>query len=212
MRILATSVVLSLALTACKTTGVDNAENAAQTMRDMMTALEAAPTKIDSVASSLQELAKEGGDMKAEFAAFSGHVDSLISHRDQIRNLKTQVESSRATFVNAWEEKLKTMPDEELRERAQGRRDAVIAEFAKVKEVSDSGKAEFEPWMKNVESVRTYIEHDLNPSGVASVKDRVEQISKGAVSVNKKITTVVSELERIGKAISAAKPPADEKK
>ena len=214
MRILASTVVLSLALTACKTTGVDDAESAAQSMRDMMAALKEAPTKIDAVAASLDELAKEGGDMKIEFAKFSENVDALNSHRDQISNLKTRVEASRATFVGSWEESLKKQTDEDLRKRGEGRRDAVVAEFAKVKEVSDSGKAEFEPWMKNVEAVRSYIEHDLNPSGVASVKDRVEQISKGAASVNKKITTVVTELERIGKAISAAKPPApaEEKK
>lgn len=207
MRILVSTIVLSLALAGCKSTGVDVSETAAQSLREMVVGLKHAPTKIDAVAASLRELSTDGGDMKVKFATFSGHVDALIGHREHLRSLKAGVESSRTKFVEGWKERAATIKDEDLRKRAEERRAAVVAEFGKIAAVSDSGKAEFEPWLMKVESVRTYLESDLNPGGVASVKGDVETISKGAASVNEKISTVVSELERVGNAIAATKPP-----
>jgi chromosome segregation ATPase len=199
--------VLLLAVAGCKST--TEAESAAQTMRDMKQALNDAPEKITAVSTTLEELAKEGGDMKAEFAKFSGNVDALTRHRDSIRALRKEVEGSRSTFTAAWEERMKNIKDEELRKRAEERRSAVITEFGELTKIADSGREEFEPWMQTVLDVRTYLENDLNPTGVASVRDKVRTVRDGAASVNKKIGTVVASLDKMSQSIAAAKPPAE---
>ena len=73
-----------------------------------------------------------------------------------------------------------------LRSRCQkneaARRAAVVTKFGEVAKVSASGKAEFEPWMQRVD-VRTYLESDLNPSGVCrpnSARARVVRENLGS--------------------------------
>jgi hypothetical protein len=204
-------LVLLFAIAACKSpSGVDQAEAAAQSMRDMKKALADAPEKITAVSASLEALAKDGGDMKAKFATFSGQVDALVRHRDNIRSLRKEVDASKALFTSEWEKRMANIKSEDLRKRADERRAGVVTRFAELNKVADSGREEFEPWMQTVLDVRTYLESDLNPAGVASVKDQVRKVRDGAASVNKKINTVVNGLDEMGQAIAAAKPPAPE--
>lgn len=198
---------LFVLLAACASSGVDRAESAVQSMRGLKDALAAAPEKITAVSASLTELSKEGGDMKAEFATFDSKVNSLIEHRDQIRSLRQDVEASRDDFTKAWQEKMATISNEQLRARAEERRTAVVSRFAELGKQADAGREEFEPWMKMVTDVRSYLENDLNPAGVASVRDMVRNIDRGASSVNKKISSLVGELEEMSKAIAATRPP-----
>jgi ABC-type transporter Mla subunit MlaD len=199
-------------LTGCKSTGVDQSEETAQSMRDLKQALADAPAKITAVSASLEAIAKNGADMKAAFATFSQNVDTLIAHRDRVRSLRAQVDSNRDTFTQAWEKRTAGIEDASLKTRSLERRDAVLTKFDALKQTADAGKAEFEPWMKLVVDVRTYLENDLNPGGVASVDDKIKEISTTAASVNNKITTVVSGLDDMAKAIGAARPPEPEPK
>src|SRR5262245_9544576 len=199
-------------LTGCKSTGVDQSEATAQSMRDLKQALADAPTKITAVSSSLQDIAENGADMKAAFATFSQNVDVLIAHRDRVRSLRAEVDANRDTFTQAWEKRTAGIEDASLKQRSMERREAVLTKFDALKQTADAGKAEFEPWMKLVVDVRTYLEHDLNPGGVASVDDKIKEISNTAASVNNKITTVVSGLDDMAKAIAATRPPAPEPK
>jgi uncharacterized phage infection (PIP) family protein YhgE len=211
-----TSTLLALSclilLTGCKSTGVDQSEATAQSMRDLKQALADAPAKITAVSASLEDVAKNGADMRAAFATFSKNVDATIAHRDLVRSLRAKVDANRDTFTQAWEQRTAGIQDASLKKRSMERRDAVLTKFDALKQTADAGKAEFEPWMKTVVDVRTYLENDLNPGGVASVADKIKEISNTAASVNQKITTVVSGLDDMAKAIAATRPPAPEPK
>jgi chromosome segregation ATPase len=201
-------VLLLLALVGCKSTsGVDQSEATAQAMRDLKQGLSDAPEKINAVTTSLETLTKEGGYMKAEFKAYSDNVDTLVAHREKLRALRQQVEDNRKAFAEAWEKRLANIKTEDLRKQAEERRNAVVAKFNDLGKVADAGREEFEPWITTVIDVRTYLESDLNPTGVKSMSGQVSKIKNGAASVNKKISTVVKGLDDMAQTIAAAKPP-----
>lgn len=205
--------LLVLALGACaSTSGVDSAEAAASLMREAKQALTDAPAKITAVSTSLDALSKEGGDMKAEFKTYGDSVDALIQHRDYLRSLNTKIEQSRSTFTSAWEKRMQEIKNEDMRKRAEERRKALLEQFAEMKKTADAAREEFDPWMQTVIDVRTYLENDLNPSGVASVKDQVRKVRNGAASVNKKLNSIVESLGELSEKIAATKPPEPEPK
>src|SRR5262249_17518663 len=115
-------VLLLLAAGCASSSGVDRAEAAAQTMRDLKQALTDAPAQITAVSTSLEALAKEGGDMKAEYQTYCNDVDALIHHRDTLRALRKQVDDSRTEFNAEWEKRLKDIKNEDLKKRAEERR------------------------------------------------------------------------------------------
>ena len=210
MKTLVPAVTLLFVLSGCASTGVDQAEAAATSMRNLKQALSDTPTKITAVTTSLEELSKEGGDMKAKFNTFDMNVDSVLAHREHLRNLRAQVDASKAQFTDAWKERLNKITDPELRKRAEERRDAVVKKLEGLQKTAEDGKAGFENWIKSVTDVRTYLESDLNPAGVKSVSDKVRSISRDAASVNKYITSVVSGLDEVAAMIAATKPATAE--
>src|ERR1041384_1836687 len=102
--------------------------------------------------------------------------------------------------------------DEDLRNRATTRKEAVVARFADLSKLADSARDEFNPWFEKVTNLRAYLANDLNPTGVSSTKDQLDKIKGGATAVNKKIKSLVDELEDMSNRIAAAKPPAPETK
>lgn len=205
----ALAISLCLALAGCKsTTGVDRAEDTAQNLRDIKQSLVDSPEKINTVSASLATLTKEGVDMKAQFATFSKEVDALVAHRDHIRGLRAELQANKTAFTGEWDKRMQDIKDEQLRKRAEERRASVAEKLDELAKLGDSAREEFEPWMQKVLDVRTYLENDLNPTGVKSVSDVISAIGKGAPPVNKKLTTIVGELEEVSTAIAAAKPPA----
>jgi len=206
-KICATVVVAALSMMACKSTGVDRAEDTANAMKALYQSLEAAPAKLDAVTASLTELSKGEGDMIKQYETFTGDVDALLKHREAIRSLREKVNTNRDGFKQEWDKRLADIQDEDLRNRAMERQQATIAEFDKLSESADETKQLFEPWITSVTDVRAYLENDLNPGGVASVSDKVKAINKGAGKINDSINDLLKEVDDLAKRIEATKPP-----
>lgn len=200
-------LILVLALVGCQTTAVYKADKTVQAMNKQFATLNKAPDQITAVTYSLNELVKEGGDMQTEFKAFNKDVKNLILLRDRFRKLKSKVESSKIAFTNAWAERQLTIEDDDLRNRSIERRSQVIAEFDEVNVLITETSEKFEPWLQKVIDIRTYLESDLNPNGVASIEDVAPRISKDAKPVKSRIDKLIIELDRLSNAMTATKLP-----
>lgn len=206
-QILSIAGALALVLVACKTTGVDQAETTSQNMLKMKSGLAEAPAKIEGVTTALAELREEGGDMQAEYAAYSDNVDSLLAHRDHLRGIQKSLEKNKEAFTMAWETRLEAIQDPGMRERSEERLADVRKDFSDLSELGDEVRAEFEPWMQKNLDLRTYLESDLNPSGVDSVDGDMKKVIKDAKGITKGIEKLLAEFEDLATAIAATKPP-----
>lgn len=202
-----TALILILTLVGCQTNGVYKADKTVQAMNKKFATIESANDKITAATSSLRELIKEGGDMKTEFKTFDKDVKNLISLQHQFRKLENKLDSSKSAFTDTWAERQLTIKNDELRNRSIKRRSQVTAEFNKVNQSIGKTKAEFDPWLQKVIDIRTYLENDLNPNGVASIKDVAPQVSKDAKPIKSKIDNLIIELKKLSDAMTATKPP-----
>jgi hypothetical protein len=200
-----TFLLLTLALVGCKTTGVQKANKTVKAMDKNFAIVKSAPDRITAVTDSLNELIKEGGDMRAEFKAFDKSVNKLISQRDRFRKLKANVDSSKNSFVEAWAERQATITNDELRNRSEERRSEVIARFEEVNALVARAKAELEPWLQEIIDIRTYLESDLNPGGIASIADLIPKISRNAGPVKSKLNELITELDKLRIEMTATK-------
>src|SRR5689334_5718828 len=167
-------LLLCLAFTACASpTGPERAEAAAQSMREAKQALVDTPDKVNAVTTSLDDVYKEGTDMKAAYGTFGSKVDALTSHRDYITALRKKIETAKISFLNEWDQRMTEIKDEDLRNRATTRKEAVVARFADLSKLADSARDEFNPWFEKVTNLRAYLANDLNPTGVSSTKDQL---------------------------------------
>lgn len=195
--------ILILALVGCRSnTGVDKSERAVQGMRARASTLENAPNRIDAVTNALDELIKEGGDMRIEFRTFERSIDNLMSDRKQLRNLTGRVDYSKYAFIEAWEERQLTIRNDEIRIRSRKRHTEVVAKFDEVNRLAAKANVEFDFWLQRVLDIRTFLESDLNPSGVAAIADVAGGISDDAIFIKRRVTTLLTELNAVSDAMA----------
>ncbi len=198
--------VLIFALVGCKTSKSIKADKTLQAMNKKFAALKSAPDRIIATTMTLDELVKQGGDMRAEFRAFDKEVNNLIQQRDRFRKLKANVNKSKSAFAESWVERQMTIHNDELRARARKRHATVTAQFDKVDEFVAKARAEFEPWLQKVIDIRTYLENDLNRSGIDSIVDLVPPVSRDASKVNSKIADLITELDKLSNQMAPSIP------
>ena len=211
-KILFPALILAFALVGCKTTGIKKSEKAVQSMQAKYLLLKSTPEKITAVTDSLDQLIAEGGDIRTEFKAFEKNINSLMSNRDPLDKLNAKIESSKKAFTRAWQERQLTIKDDEMRNRSRKRYAEVIAQFNEVDRLAAQANMEFNLWMQRVLDIRTYLESDLNPRGIASIADIASEISADAELVKRKITPVITKLDAVIGTMAVPKQKASKSK
>jgi len=204
------SVVL-LALGACKSTGTDKASSTVTDLKKLQVELGKGQSSIESTIAAMKALSEDGGDMAAEYKAYCNAVDDVESQRDRVRSIRQRLTERREAFLTSWEEGLEGIQNASMKERAMDRQKAIAAQFDKLNESGDVTRAEFDQWFSDLTDARTYLEHDLNPSGVASLKNDFSSLTKRAGKINKVVEEFNSKLGELIVQLEAAKPPAPEK-
>jgi uncharacterized coiled-coil DUF342 family protein len=202
MKLVTFSVVPLLLLGACQTTGVDQTAAATATMKEIRTQLNRAPNTMDTVVYKLEDLGKDG-NMTQQFNAYCKAVDAMDSHAAVVRDLRQDFQKQRDAFTKDWAKRLEKITDAELRKQAADRRDKALAVFTKLGEEADQVKAKFDPWMASIKDLRTYLENDLNASGVKSVESRIQQAKTSATEIKAELATLNKSLGEVIDKMSA---------
>jgi ABC-type transporter Mla subunit MlaD len=204
------SVALAAALSlfaACKSTG-GAASSTVSDLKDLRAELAEGRGAVTGATTALQELAKEGGDMAAEFKTFDKAVDTVAKQSTRVRKITDSIAKRRDAFLQSWDESLATMQNESMRERASERREKVVSTFEDLQESGQEARRSFDAWMSDVVDARTYLENDLNPTGVKSLDKSIKSIVGGADDVNEDMDDLVEKLDEVIEALDAARPPA----
>jgi chromosome segregation ATPase len=206
------SSAVLLALSACKTSG-SGTEQASSTVKDLetlRTELAKGQSAIGNAVSTLTTLEAEGGDMAAEYKAYKKAVDDVSAQRGRVQKARESLVKRRVAFTASWDEQVATIQNPDLRERAAERRADVVDRFQKIEAQGKETQADLDAWHASLVDVQTYLENDLNPSGVSSLEDVIKSIGKDATKLDESVGEYVSKLDELIKAIGAAElaPPA----
>ena len=199
-------LALASLFVACQTTGADRAAAMVDSMRELQNRLNSGQEDITAAVDALQEVAKPGVDMRATFDRFTDAVDRLEQQSDRVKKLRQDIDRRRKGFVDAWEKQQATITNESLRERAAERRDEAVAAFEAINEIADETRDVFDAWMVSVRDIRTYLDNDLNPAGVANVTDVIEEVSEGAEPVLEQLEELNVLFDELNAALAAASP------
>ena len=201
---------LVLLLGACKASGgTEKAASTVDDLKSLRTQLAAGKDSIRTAVSRLNVLAEGKGDMAAEYKAFSKAVDGVASQRERVRSVRESLAGRRQEFIASWNEGMAKIQNASMKDRSKERRDAVVAHFDDLRSAGDETRTEFDEWFSDLVDIRTYLEHDLNPTGITSLEDDIESVTKRAGKIDEALDAFVSELDDLIQAIAAAKPPAD---
>jgi len=201
---LALSVALAAVVaTGCKSTGYGRAGATVATMEQLSAEIETGKEQVDAVLASLGRIQETAStDPRPAFQEFSKNVGSLDKTSSRARKRAESLRSQSSDHYDTWEEELQTMSSSDLKEQAETRLAKARDRFDELDESLRALGEAYEPFMAEVKDLRTFLENDLNPSGIAAASGTIKKLDKSGAALKKKADSVVAEITTIREAVN----------
>jgi hypothetical protein len=107
-------------------------------------------------------------------------------------------------YFTEWEAEQAKINSEDIKTRSVQRRAEVEQTFSRINDRSQTLKDAYQPLMSDLKDIRTALNNDLTPGGVAAIKPIVDRVNKEAVAVKVAAGAVENEFKTLGLSMSAA--------
>ena len=160
--------------------------------------LASANAQIQATNESLRKLTSgEATDLRMAYTDYVKHVEQTDKLAKKARDRAASLRSRTDDYVNAWEAEMKQIDDEELRSRSKQRMAAARAEFQKVVDTGQEVREAYDPYMKSLRDVQTFLANDLTAGGIESAKGKATTTISQGEEVRKKLAALEAELDRV---------------
>jgi len=168
--------------------------------------LEEGRAQIDKVNGSLANLssAQPGQDLRPLYKDYSSNVDKLDSIAADVRKQADAMQSKGQAYFQEWEAEQAKINNEDIKTRSVQRRAEVEQAFSRINAKSQRLKDAYHPLMSDLKDIRTALNSDLTPGGIAAIKPIADRVAKETVVVKVAAGSVESEFQTLGLNMSAA--------
>jgi len=162
--------------------------------------------QIDNVNASLTNLsnAQPGQDLRPLYKDYSSNVDKLDSIAADVRKQAEAMRSKGQAYFQEWEAEQAKINNEDIKTRSVQRRAEVEQAFSRINDKSQRLKDAYQPLMSDLKDIRTALNNDLTPGGIAAIKPIANRVAKETVVVKAAAGSVESEFQTLGMNMSAA--------
>jgi len=198
-------IVLSLASAGCSSGG-EKGMKTSQSITSTANHLEDGRMQIDKVTASLNKLssAQAGQDLRPLFKDYSSNVDKLDSIAKQVRKQAEEMRAKGQAYFKDWDAEQAKINNEDIKARSAQRRAEVEQSFARVNADFQTLKDAYQPLMSDLQDIRTALNTDLTPGGVASIKPIANRVANEAIAVKNAIGPVETEFKALGVKMSSS--------
>ena len=206
------SILLSAAvvlLAGCDSPGYEKAASTSTSLRKASQDIDKSQAQIDVVLAALSDLVNSpGSDMKPQFKNCSSEVGKLESFANDVDGHAAAMQEQGAAYFRKWDVELATIKNEDILTRSSDRKNAVTAQFAKVRASYLQAKADFTPFMSDLKDIRTSLAADLTAGGLASIKGVVNRANEDAAPLRRTLGRLSADFKDLGISLSASTPPS----
>ena len=111
-------------------------------------------------------------------------------------------------YFATWEKELAQLKNPENKNLAMQQRAKLQAIFDSIKTVAEPLKAQFDPWLSDLQDLQKYLSNDLTISGVDAAKPLFAKTQKEGFEVQKSMDALVAELNTVAATLTPANVPA----
>lgn len=188
----------ALLVTGCATSGPQQMQKTTQSLTGITEQLTKGKVQIDATVSAMNAMAKPAsGDLTAAYKSFQSQVAKLQSSYDGSKSRSAEMRKKKDEYLAAWQKQLDQISNEKLKERSAERRQDVIKGFDKVKEAADKARTDFDPFMKDLGDIESYLAAQLTPAAVESIDDVIKRTNKEADAVKKSIDELMKAVDEL---------------
>jgi hypothetical protein len=138
------------------------------------------------------------------FKQFTKSLANLESTAAKAKKRAADVKAQGQAYFANWEKELAQLKNPEIRSLAVQQRAKLQAAFDSIKTVATPLKAQFDPWLSNLQDLQKYLSNDLTISGVDAAKPLFSRTQTEGFEVQKSMDALVAELNTVAAALTPA--------
>ncbi len=189
-------MVTLVALSGCATSAPKEAAKLVSRVEESRRALQAAEAQIRSTLDTANSLGQtEGGSLQSDFQRFNSEIELSNEKRDEFRKSVDSMDKTSASYFTTWAADLDKFQTEEFRTRSEARLEETRGRYNQLMTTMQQAEEKFNPILAKLHDVSRYLSFMLNPTGVASVKTSVGEMSSEATDLSTAIETAVQEAD-----------------
>jgi chromosome segregation ATPase len=189
-------MVTLVALSGCATSTTKEAAKLVSRVEESRRALQVAEAQIRSTFDTANSLGQtEGGNLQSDFQRLNSEIELSNEKRDEFRKRVDSMDKTSASYFTTWAADLDKFQTEEFRSRSEARLEDTRGRYNQLMTTMQQADEQFNPVLAKLHDVSRYLSFMLNPTGVASVKTSVSEMSSEATDLYTAIETAVQEAD-----------------
>jgi hypothetical protein len=150
--------------------------------------------------------ADQNADVRKAYKAVDGEMTKTEKERDQVRTKLDEVKVEEEAYFAGWNASLQQIGNADLRKRSETRMTETRGQFDGILNAVREAREAYEPFMKDLKDQWTYLGHDLNPSGISSLKPDVDKLNLKAKDLFAKIDAGTKKAEEYVRSLRSSRP------
>lgn len=203
-------IALGTLISCTSTQAEDPSAKTVQSMERLQKELRNSKVDINSAVAILNQLGSENTQLTQQFKSLTTKITLLEDKAKIVRGMRQDMDKAEEEFLAQWGAKLNRIASDDLREQATDRRDETKAMFDELQERCDTARGTFDPWIRQLNDVRKFLEPDLSQSAVSSLGDVIKSINEGAPKLQSEIDSIDEQITKVVNSIAATKEAAGE--
>lgn len=147
------------------------------------------------------------GDLRKPYRQLDEEIETCGTRRAAVRRQLVRTTGRAEEYFRGWSATLPAIASEDLRARSASRAEDARARFDGILEAGRRAAAEFEPLLGQLRDQWTYLGHDLNPSGIASLRPDAEELNREGLELHAAIEESLRQARDYVDSIRNVQPP-----
>lgn len=133
-------------------------------------------------------------------------IERTEKKREEVKKHIDEMKAEGDTYFASWKQSLQQIQDPGLREKSEDRMAETRSHFDGVLASVEEARGAYEPFMKSLKDQWTYLGHDLNAQGLASLKPDAEKLRGQSADLFKKIDASMKKANDYIASLKSSRP------
>lgn len=200
-------VIIGLA-PAPKASAADSGDQAKEVMAKIE-ALRVGCAKIRSqVGLTLEQLNRlqvDSIELRPQFDKYTAELAKMEEQAQLARERAASMNEKGQAFFKAWEDQIKTIANEDIREQAQNRYDKRIKSYGKIVKAMTEARDDLVPFLSDLNDIKKLLDSELSTGSVKAAKKTIKQANWHGSDVVDSLKDVEVELDRVSAELNKYK-------
>ncbi len=187
----------------CATPGYRTGEKTAATLESLAGRIERAGLQMDIAVTELNRMINDPQpDLRPQFQRFAAAVDNLSSLSNRVSKADERLEERGEQHFETWNAELAAIQNEAIRSSGLARKLEVQSRFDAIRGQCLEVLTRFTPVQSDLNDLEHFLSADLNPKGLAAIRDSAGRVIDRATPVRESISKLVADMRTLARDVS----------